>query len=150
MRSLEWSTNKGYLLNTKSLLETIGQHHMHSPTVFNFYDPLFVPMGPIAEAGLVSPEAELGTGPYVIGWLNLMSQIVRNGWPAYESGVTRYTPVDPTNSSAVVDELQLLLTGGRLSAESRAVLAEVGTRARSRTSTARRPGSGYRSSSKIR
>jgi hypothetical protein len=36
LRSLEWGTSKGHLLEASTLFESIGQYHFHSPTVFNF------------------------------------------------------------------------------------------------------------------
>ena len=96
-----------------------GQHFMHSPTVFNFYDPRYKPMGPISEVGLVSPEAELGTGPFVVGWLNQMTNAVRaTQW----GGRMRYAARDARDAAAVVEELELLLTAGRLTAASRRML----------------------------
>ena len=50
-----------------------------SPSVFNFYLPEFQPAGPIADAGLVSPEAELATTPLVKSFFNGMLSLVRWG-----------------------------------------------------------------------
>ena len=120
LRSLEWGTNKGHLLEASTLHASIGQYHLRSPTVFNFYDPLYQPVGPLAETRLVAPEAQLGTGPFVIGWLNDMTAALRGTkW----NGDMRYTARNPANITEVVDELDLLLTGGRLNSHSKGVVA---------------------------
>ena len=102
----------------------IGQFHMHSPTVFNFYDPLYQPEGPVNEAALISPEAELGTGPFVVGFLNTASSIIRGNWADGRiTGRWDTSDIDLADEYDVVYELDLLLTGGRLNAHSREVIA---------------------------
>ena len=101
----------------------IGQHHMHSPTVFNFYDPLYQPEGPLSEVGLVAPEAELGTGPFVVGFLNTVATVIRGVWALGTIAGRWGADLDLTNTAAVVDELDLLLTGGRLNNHARSVIA---------------------------
>eukprot|EP00966_Prymnesium_polylepis_P316352 7309814-Prymnesium_polylepis.1 len=97
---------------------------MHSPTVFNFYDPLYQPEGPISEAGLISPEAELGTGPFVVGFMNTLTTAIRGNW-AQGTIVGRWgSELDLSNAPAVVEELGLLLTAGRLNSHSRSVITE--------------------------
>ena len=77
------------------------------------------------QAQLVSPEAQLGTGPNVVGFLNVMTGVIRagssgQGW--VWNGMTSYLPTHPANSSATIDELQLLLTGGRLAPPARSLI----------------------------
>ena len=48
----------------------IGMEAHKAPSVFNFYSPDYAPPGPLGDAGLVSPEAELATTPLLIGFLN--------------------------------------------------------------------------------
>ncbi len=52
--------------------ESLRQHPLSSPTVFNFYSPDYTPHGPIEEAGLVAPEFELHTSATAIDYVNLM------------------------------------------------------------------------------
>ena len=106
-----------------NVLNSIGQHHLHSPTVFNFYDPLYQPEGPVAEAGLLSPEAELGTGPFVVGLLNILTTVIRGTW-SMGTIAGRWQATDPTNATNVIDELDLLLTGGRLNSRSRDIIID--------------------------
>jgi len=118
LRSLEYASGQGQVTLLSGAKADMGQQHFFSPTVFNFYLPAYQPVGPVADAGLVCPEAELGTGPYIVGFLNAMSQAVR-GW--YMEGRIRYVP-DNTEASAAVDQLDFLLTGGRLTPQNREVI----------------------------
>jgi cullin-associated NEDD8-dissociated protein 1 len=145
---------------------TIGQFHMHSPTVvrarganshtylaaaplpllccrcfvaaslstllrgchrqpqFNFYDPLYAPEGPVSEAGLISPEAELGTGPFVVGFLNTATSAIRSSWlRGTIDGRWDTSGIDMNDAAAVITELDLLMSGGRLNSLSRSVIA---------------------------
>jgi hypothetical protein len=73
----------------------------------------------VAETRLVAPEAELGTGPYVIGWLNELSEAVRGTkWKAE----CTYSAHDALNATDVISELDMLLTSGRLNAHSKSVI----------------------------
>jgi len=121
LRAFEWRTEQGQF---KMLdVETwIGQQHFMSPTVFNFYAPDYQPDGPLADVRLVSPEAELGTGPYIVGFLNWISTALR-GYQS--SGKTRFVLTNASDASNAIDELDLLLTGGRLNSHSRSTLTEI-------------------------
>ena len=57
----------------------LGQEAMHSPTVFNFFTPDYSAPGPIAAAGLKSPEFEITTETTVITIANYL----RNGIYVY-------------------------------------------------------------------
>ena len=115
-----------------------------APSVFNFYQPEYQPAGPVARAGLVAPEAGLATAPFLIGFLNGMLSLVEVGLSACFNGFGagcahsrlrgNYPEVDwsdgrvsfePSswNAAEAVGELDLLLTGGRLSAGTKAVIA---------------------------
>ena len=55
----------------------LGQSPLHSPSVFNFYRPGYVPPGtPIAGATLVAPEFQITTETSVAGYLNFMQVAV--------------------------------------------------------------------------
>jgi uncharacterized protein (DUF1800 family) len=55
----------------------LGQSPMHSPTVFNFFRPGFVPAGsPIADAALLSPEFQITTESSVAGYVNFMQKAI--------------------------------------------------------------------------
>ncbi len=133
-------------------LGAIGMRPFASPTVFNFYAPDFQPQGVLRAQGLFSPEMMLGTPPNVLGFLNGVSSLIqlgltdqhggkgfgprtgdggdtpgtsrRDGGGSREAnGFLAFTPhAAPTDAAAVVEELNVLLTSGRLDAHSRGVI----------------------------
>lgn len=154
LRSLEYKSKSEMEINLFKLGESIGQFAFQSPSVFNFYLPEFSPAGPVQEAGLVAPEAQIATAPYLIGYLNGVSSLIDNGLTSCHrgfgdhngqisggrychmpqgsdsivrrsDGVLSFTPSDPTHPAKAVDEMALLLTGGRLGKKTREVLTHV-------------------------
>ena len=150
LRSMQYSSlhdrEVELVLNSWSKGEDrIGQQIFLSPTVFNFFLPDYQPSGPVASNGLVAPEAQLGTAPYLIGFLNGLTSLSTYGLTtcadgfgstdiggrrcgnlerARESsdGSLAFTPSVGASTSAIVDELDLLLTAGRLHSHARVVI----------------------------
>ncbi len=85
-RALEYQSNQGMEIRTKGLELKIGQHFQRSPSVFNFYKPDHEPSGPIAEAGMISPEAELLTAPFIVGFLNAAHSLIESGLTSCDEG----------------------------------------------------------------
>ena len=124
LRSLEWKSDSGQLIQLWNLDNAIGQQFYNSPTVFNFYHPEYQPPGAVADVGLTAPEAELATGPYIVGFFNVMAKAMRGvKYPEHTwNGALHFQPQDPGNASMVIHELDLLLTGGRLISSSRELI----------------------------
>lgn len=110
-----------YSTNQPLLNDDFGQFPMLSPSVFNFYLPDFAPEGEFRMAGMVSPELQLAS----------LSQLLRSdsqfAASVEESGVSgsfdltkELTLVD--EPSALVDRVDLLMTGGRLKADTKLVI----------------------------
>lgn len=107
-----------YSTNQPLLNDDFGQFPMLAPSVFNFYLPDFAPEGEFREAGMVSPELQLAS----------LSQMLRSdsrfAASVEESGVsgrfdfTRELAL-VNEPSALVSRLDLLMTGGRLKAETK-------------------------------
>ena len=107
-----------YSTNQPLLNDDFGQFPMLAPSVFNFYLPDFAPEGEFREAGMVSPELQLAS----------LSQMLRSdsrfAASVEESGVsgrfdfTRELAL-VSEPSALVSRLDLLMTGGRLKAETK-------------------------------
>ena len=135
------------------IVSPTGQQAFRSPTVFNYYLPEFAPVGLIADHGLVSPESQLATAPFMVGFMNGMSSLIDNGLtncdrgfgdlvgrenlhlchrelnqnaePLYpKDGALTLTLESPSIPESAVDELALLLTSGRLSDHSRRIIAD--------------------------
>ena len=103
----------------------LGQNPLRSPTVFNFFKPDFSLSGPVATAGLVSPEFQIFTETSTIGGANLMSYMIYNGYDNDGEVITLdFSPwlsaaADPAQ---LVDSLNLLLMSNSMSAAMRTIL----------------------------
>jgi uncharacterized protein (DUF1800 family) len=107
--------------------DQIGQSPMRAPSVFNFFRPGFVPPGSsIATQKLVAPELQINTESQVTAYINFMKDAVEQGYgdfgardvsSSYASEVALASTPD-----ALIDRLDLLLTGQRLSAATRAAM----------------------------
>lgn len=148
MRSLEYVPRGGREIELASLSGQAGMQAYRSPTVFSFFLPEFEPDGPIASAGLVSPESELATGPFMIGALNGISSLIRYGLTTCDDGFgsanqgTRacdqsadtirdhadgelsYVSTPGAHTDEIVAELDMLLTSGRLHPANRARIVQ--------------------------
>jgi uncharacterized protein (DUF1800 family) len=71
----------GWLMTTTDDPGTrLGQSPMRAPTVFNFWQPSYVPPGTqIAAHGLVAPEFQIVDEVQVAGYLNFMQGVVARG-----------------------------------------------------------------------
>jgi cullin-associated NEDD8-dissociated protein 1 len=143
------------------LQERIGQMPHSVPNVFSFFLPDFSPKGPIKDALLYSPEAQILVTPQIISYLNGIFSLVdvglsdcyggfgeRTVWNCrtyyndgvdnsdYSRGVLSYSPSSSVGSQ-VVDELALLLTDGRLSAASRNIMIDAYNSANNRAASLR-------------
>ena len=110
-----------YFLDIDSIENDFGQFPTLSPSVFNFYLPDFAPEGELREAGKVSPELELGS----------LSQFLQSdsrfAATTEESGITAAFDFSKElllvdDPAALVDRVDLLLTGGRLSDHARVAI----------------------------
>jgi hypothetical protein len=145
LRALEFTSTDGREIELLSIEQDIGMEAFKSPSVFNFYQPDFSPSGALADAGLYAPEAGLATTPFLIGLLNGLFSLVdlglsscsyglgqscahyklRSSHPLidWSNGRLEFAPQDE-NASAVVAELDLLLTAGRLNPNATAVITQ--------------------------
>ena len=126
------SASGNFLLGTTDdAAGSLGQSPMRAPSVFNFYRPGYVPPNTaIAAANLVAPEFQIIHEVSVAGYANFMRTAVQSGagsnsprdiQPDYAAEIALAN--DP---SRLIDRIDLLLTYGTLSAETRsAMLAAV-------------------------
>ena len=134
-KAIPTTTDKGrYWNNGYNFLNSTRQHVMASPTVFNFYLPDFQPVGDISGADLVAPEFKLHNTASSIGYINEV-----HGWTIWDGLMYSWEgswPEDPDNAylqlsyfeninsdtESLINELDLLLTHGQLSDETRQIL----------------------------
>jgi hypothetical protein len=103
---------------------------MYSPSVFNFFRPGYIPPNSkVGAAGLVAPEAQIINETSVPGYLNFMRGVITSGIGTATNGVrdiqANYSAelsLAAGNPDALIDRVALLLTGGNLSATTRATI----------------------------
>jgi len=147
-RALEYEANQKNLVSLRFLEARIGQMPHRAPSVFSFFLPEFSPTGPVAEASLVAPEAQLLTAPLIVSTYNALASFIQYGvthcegglgdfvrdncfWvrqgrdPAVQGNFTFRPSTQSNSSKVIVDELAVLLTAGRLSSDARKIVQEV-------------------------
>mmetsp|Transcript_33582 Transcript_33582/g.88182 ORF Transcript_33582/g.88182 Transcript_33582/m.88182 type:complete len:1943 (+) Transcript_33582:766-6594(+) len=139
------------------IADRVGQYPFEAESVFNFFQYDFAPEGAVSQASLVAPEAISLTAPDVIALVNGLSSSVRFGLSSCDGGLSSTPPGAGcgtiqqwntvnrwartlgnvslsfgSNASAadVVRTLNTVLTGGRLSSRSQAVLTSAYERIR--------------------
>ncbi|HWM94310.1 MAG TPA: DUF1800 family protein [Thermoanaerobaculia bacterium] len=104
----------------------LNQSPLQAPTVFNFFDPAYAQPGPIAEAGLVSPELQIINETSVFGSANFLHPVIFEGYANDE----RFINLDylyftaAASDSALLDRVNLIFCANRMSAETRAIYAQ--------------------------
>jgi len=140
MRSMEYADNDDQQIVFKQLQNVIGQFPYQSPTVFNYFDAMFMParlgMRPEPEPEsepepepepeeLVAPEFEIFTPPLAINLVNGINSLVSNGVSHCEYGFGAYDGnrfcnrgtlefTEEVTAAETLELLNILLTGGRL------------------------------------
>lgn len=102
--------------DTSSSSTRLSQSPGRSPSVFNFFRPGYTPPNSaIGTAGLVAPEFQITNEPSVVAYINYMIALVTNGAgdavPDYASLLAL-----ADSSAALVDEVNVVLAAGQLSA----------------------------------
>jgi hypothetical protein len=146
LRAMKFQSRKNVKeLIMPDLKNRIGQMPHETPNVFSFFLPDYIPLGSVKDASLVAPESQAQTTPTLVGFMNGIISLVDIGltecyggfgwftvwycpwyedqvnWNSsiYSDGVLTYNPSNTSDAQAIVDELALLLTSGRLSTSSR-------------------------------
>ncbi len=114
--------------NTSDTVDRLGQSPLRSPSVFNFFRPGYVPAGSqAADRDLLAPEFQLVNESSVAGYVNQMERVI-NGSAFWSRDIQpQYTAeLDiADNSTALLDRLDLLLTAGQLSDNTRSIIQPV-------------------------
>lgn len=133
LRQFGASSDDGFIANTGYFVEELGkQHPLSAPSVFNFFLPAHTPAGEIAEAGLVAPEFQITTSSSIVGVSNLIDAViladfVTDAPEPFLPATLDFSDYEElaSDSEALVDRLNLLLTAGTLDPETREVVLEV-------------------------
>ena len=102
--------------DTSSTTTRLGQAMGRSQSVFNWFRPGYTPPDTaIATAGLVAPEFQITNEQTVIAYINYMQALVQNGTGDVKADYTDIL-TKASDSGALVDEVNLVLAAGQLSA----------------------------------
>jgi len=108
--------------DTSSSVNRLAQSIGHSPSVFNFFRPGYTPPNTaISAAGLVAPELQITNEPSVIAYVNYMQALIQNGTGDVRADYTAIL-TKASDSTALIDEINILLAAGQLSSATRATI----------------------------
>lgn len=128
------TTSGNYRNDMDYIYKYVEQKPLTSPSVFNFYQYDYQPIGPVEEADLFAPEFQITNAQTITGWINSLYRFVINENIAdeydlfngednalYEDEISQldlsteimYTTDDKLH--ILVDRLNLILAQGRLS-----------------------------------
>ncbi len=111
-----------------------GQHPMHAPSVFNFYQPDFQPAGEIGDLGLTGPEYQLVNSITGLEFFNIVNEwtFKERILEHRESGTDRSVLTDiyhlmgaAKDTEVLINQLDVLFTHGQFTDESRQLLKSV-------------------------
>ncbi len=102
--------------DTSSPSIRLSQSTGRAPSVFNFFRPGYTPPSTdIAAQGLVGPEFQITNETSTTGYVNYMIGLIRNGAGDVKPDYLPLLALAPT-AQALVDEVNLVLSAGQLSA----------------------------------
>ncbi len=102
--------------DTSSSSTRLGQSIERSQTVFNYFRPGYSPPNTaISSAGLVAPEFQITNELSVVAYVNYMSALISNGTGDVKADYTDIL-TKASDSATLVDEINLVLAAGQLSA----------------------------------
>lgn len=106
----------------------LGQSPLRAASVFNFFRPGYVPPNTaLASAALVAPEFQITNESTVAGYVNFMQTAIRSGTADVTANYSAELAL-VNDVAALTDRLNLLLTGGQLSATTLATIrSAIGT-----------------------
>eukprot|EP00957_Ditylum_brightwellii_P210305 15364814-Ditylum_brightwellii.AAC.2 len=119
----------------------VGQEVYYAQDQFSFFDFDYSPPGQFASSGLTSPESQLLSVPWLIGVVRGMMMLRKYGLRGNLGGFGQpglsgelfegedkafgYLLFTPHNNTDYINEVDTLLTNGRLGAENKAILQAV-------------------------
>ena len=108
--------------NTSDPGTRLGQSPLRSGSVFNFFRPGYVPPNSaIGTAGLVAPEFQITNESTVVGYINYMQTVISRGAGDVKADYSTLMPLADT-TQPLLDEINLVLAAGQLSAATVALI----------------------------
>ncbi|MEO1661957.1 MAG: DUF1800 domain-containing protein [Pseudomonadota bacterium] len=134
--------NERRLLDTRGTDDSLGQQAFRSPSVFNFYRPGYIAPGTNAgEQDLTVPEFQIVNESSSVGYLNFMTDFAFDRGSQRDRDIDTYKPDYSEELAlletpgALVDHLDDLLTGGRMSDAEKADIVDIVSTVEIRTNT---------------
>lgn len=120
-------TNAWLMQNLSDRSNRLGQSPLRSPSVFNFFRPGFIPANSQAgERDLLAPEFQLVNETTAASYVNFMERTIdgRGNW-MFDVKATYSDEIGiADDTEALLNRLDLLLTAGQLSDETRTAIAD--------------------------
>lgn len=119
------ATSPSGKFSVRNAYANLNEEAMHSPTVFNFFEPDYSAPGAIAAAGLKSPEFEITTDTTVISIANYLRTSIYGSLGPATDRITLDLTAEQTRASdpaGLVDHLNSLLMSGGMSSSMRTVV----------------------------
>jgi uncharacterized protein (DUF1800 family) len=117
--------------SVRNAYANLNEEAMHSPTVFNFFEPDYEAPGAIATAGLKSPEFEITTDTTVISIANYLRTAIYSSLGPSTDRITLSLAAEQQTYGAdpagLVDHLNSLLMAGGMSSSARTILVNAVT-----------------------
>ncbi|MCY3541892.1 MAG: DUF1800 domain-containing protein [Gammaproteobacteria bacterium] len=134
-RIFNYTSDSGEYYNTGYWLELFAkQHPLASPSVFNFYQPDYSPVGEILDNNMVAPEFQITTSTTVIGITNYIglaifneNQLFHTFRPHFEIpriDLREYEEL-ATKPDDLIKRLDIVLTQGQLSQATKNIVKDV-------------------------
>lgn len=137
------ANNERKLSDTRNSENALGQQAFRSPSVFNFYRPGYIAPGTNAGAqNITVPEFQIVNESSSVGYLNFMTDFAFDRGSQVNRDIDTYTPDYSDelalvgNPAGLVDHLDDLLTGGRMSASEKTDIVDIISTVEIRTNSA--------------
>ena len=133
-RQFNATSSDGFFANNGYIVQFLaGQHPLSAPSVFNFFLPSHSPAGALADAGLVAPELQITTASTIVGITNLIDAAVNAGIVMTSDpslgevtlDLAEYTELAGQGPDALLDRLDIVVTHGSLSSDTRTAILDV-------------------------
>ena len=112
------ASNDWAIGDTSSSATGLGQSVGRSPSVFNFFRPGYAPPGSaVSAAGLVAPEFQITNEQSVISYVNLMYRLLSDTVGDVKGDYSSLAS-KASDAQALVEEVNLIVAAGQLSASS--------------------------------
>ena len=117
----------------KNLSSAFGQSVLGAPSVFNFFQPDYSPVGILRDMGIDSPEAEIYTENYISHTNTFISTYIHKFYDAgsedegarFLTYINIETQTDKAiDPAALLDELNLVMMSGQMSDDQRSILLD--------------------------